>query len=344
MRISLLLSLGAILLLGGCKNDTPTGPEKDSYPQDFETLWTHFDKEYCYFDFKNIDWQALHGQFRPVVDTVQSAESLVGVCVSMLSPLRDGHVYFRGPDGSSRPTRFPQYAQNWDQRVYNVLYQRYHGTMVDPVCGYAIVDSILFVGITAWDPTLFSVADFDRILDSCGWARGIILDVRPNGGGSQIIALQVAGRFTSHRIVGSYYRIRNGPAHSDLTALTPIWLNPRGWTWTKPVAVLTGRTCFSSNEGFISAMRNIPGVETIGDTTGGGSGNPAFYRFPNGWTYSVPQWMECTADSAVIEWNGIAPDLYVKADEADFAAGTDPVFEIALARIKARADLTRLQD
>ncbi len=324
-----------ITAFSGCKkNDTIITPIQTEYTQDFETLWSHFDQEYCYFPMKNIDWNALHDRYRPEIDTVSSAESFVGICTAMLAPLRDGHVYFTAPDGSYHRTRVSPYHANYDMKVYQSLYQKYGGEFVDKGLGYAVVDSILCIGILSWLDDNFVVADFDRILDSCKAMHGIILDVRPNGGGDQNLALQVAGRFTSSTTIGSYWSVRNGPNHSDLTSPAPIKVSPRGWTWTKPVAVLSGRVCFSSCEGFISAMRNIPGITVIGDTTGGGSGNPKLYAFGNGWQYSVPQWIEYTADMKVIEWNGIAPDIYVKADSTDFAQGDDPVFDYALAWIK----------
>ena len=252
----------------------------------------------------------------------------------MLAPLRDGHVYFLGTNGSYVPTYTNPYPPNYDLKIYQSLYQNYNGIMVNNSTGYAIIDSILCMGIESWVNGQFDISDFDVILDSNKDMHGIILDVRDNSRGNQNNALQVAGRFTSTKTVDSYSQTRNGPLHTDLSTLNTIWVMPRGETWTKPVVVLTGRKCFSSNEGFISAMQNLPTVTTIGDTTGGGSGNPKFYSFSSGWQYTVPQWIEYTADRKIIEWNGIAPDIYVKADSTDFAKGVDPVFDYALQWIK----------
>jgi hypothetical protein len=328
-----ILFILVICCLNGCKkNDAIVNPSGTEYTQDFETLWSHFDQEYCYFPMKSVDWKAQHDRYRPEIDTASSAESFISICTAMLAPLRDGHVYFTAPDGSYHSTRVSPYHANYDMNVYQSLYQKYGGEFIDKGLGYTVVDSILCIGILSWLDDNFVVADFDRILDSCKAMHGIILDVRPNGGGDQNLALQVAGRFTSSTIIGSYYSVRNGPNHSDLSSPEPIHVSPRGWTWTKPVAVLSGRVCFSSCEGLISAMRNMPGVIVIGDTTG--SGNPKLYTFDNGWQYSVPQWIEYTADMKTIEWNGIAPDIYVKADSTDFAQGNDPVFDYALTWVK----------
>lgn len=212
---------------------------------------------------------------------------------------------------------------------------------IDPAMWYAMVDSFAYVAIDQWSAGNFSVTDFDNVLDSCRSAKGIILDVRPNEGGNQDLALDVAGRFTSVSRIGSFSRVRNGPSHSDLTGLRPIWIEPRGWTWSKPVAVLIGRTCFSSNEGFISAMQAIPSVTLIGDTTGGGSGNPKSYTFSFGWQYTVPQWIEYTADTTIIEWNGIAPDILVPTSSLELSWGVDPVFGYAMQWLEGRTSGTK---
>jgi hypothetical protein len=325
------------LSLWGCKNnDGIVNAGTGQFAEDFETLWNHFDKEYCYFSFKNIDWKQIHDLYRPAVDTAASFESFVSICVAMLTPLRDGHVYFIGPNGTYVPTHINSYPPNYDASIYKALYQQYNGVMINNSTGYIIVDSILCIGIQSWLDAQFNIADFDNILDSNNRMLGVIIDVRANGGGDQNLALEVAGRFTAAATVGSYSQVRSGPLNTDLTPLHSIMVTPRGKTWTKPVAVLTGRKCFSSNEGFISAMENIPLVTTIGDTTGGGSGNPKFYSFSNGWQYTVPQWIEYTADKKIIEWNGISPDIYVKADSTDFARGDDPVFDYAINWIKKR--------
>ena len=43
----------------------------------------------------------------------------------------------------------------------------------------------------------------------------------------------------------------------------------------------------------------------------------------NGWTYSLPDrtWYLAAPMKVLIEWNGIAPSVYVRTTPADFAAG-----------------------
>jgi C-terminal processing protease CtpA/Prc len=77
-------------------------------------------------------------------------------------------------------------------------------------------------------------------------------------------------------------------------------------------------------------MGRLPNVTLVGDRTVGATANPGTFPLANGWSYTVSRWIEYTADNAVIEDNGISPDVFVPASAADFAAGRDPVIDWAL--------------
>jgi C-terminal processing protease CtpA/Prc len=152
-----------------------------------------------------------------------------------------------------------------------------------------------------------------------------------NGGGDDQLAFQVASRFTTTSVTVEYFKFRMGPRHSDFGPLMTRTLSPRGsWQFTRPVLVLIGRRCASSNESFIAAMRELPNVTLIGDRTAGSTGNPGTFPLAGGWSYTVSRWIAYTADHQVIEDIGIAPDEFVPAAPGDFAEGRDPVLDRAL--------------
>jgi len=111
-----------------------------------------------------------------------------------------------------------------------------------------------------------------------------------------------------------------------------------GWHYDKPVLLLVGRGVFSSDEQLVAAMREIPTVRVLGDTTGGGDGNPGLNPMGDGWRYSVPRWIAYTAEMQVIEWDGIPPDEVVPWTTTDFECHVDPVLGRALAEATAVAD------
>ena len=98
-------------------------------------------------------------------------------------------------------------------------------------------------------------------------------------------------------MVTGYVRFRKGPRHSDFGDEITRRISPRGdFQYTKPVIVLAGRNVYSSNESFVAAMRELPHVTIMGDTTGGATGNPKRFPLAAGWACMVPTWTELTAD------------------------------------------------
>ena len=141
--------------------------------------------------------------------------------------------------------------------------------------GYSRIGSVPYLVFGQWLTSDFSSAAVDSVLELFRDAPAIIIDVRMNSGGDESLALSVASRFYDMARVATYVRYRNGPRHSDLGPFQPLVVDRRGsWQFTKPVLVLVGRGCFSSTEAFVAAMRVLPNVTVVGDTTGGGSGNP----------------------------------------------------------------------
>ena len=58
-------------LLSGCIRE-----EKfDNTPQDnFEALWKIIDEKYCFLDYKQIDWNAIHDKYQPFITPNMSKE------------------------------------------------------------------------------------------------------------------------------------------------------------------------------------------------------------------------------------------------------------------------------
>jgi C-terminal processing protease CtpA/Prc len=155
-----------------------------------------------------------------------------------------------------------------------------------------------------------------------------------NPGGDDSPALQFAGRFAASTTTLGYVQFRSGPGHGDFTPPQARTFSPRGsFQFTRPVLVLMGRNCASSNESFIAAMRELPNVMLVGDRTGGATANPQTFALGGGWSYSVSRWIAYTADMQVIEDEGIAPAVAVPVSTADFQNGRDPVLDFAIARL-----------
>jgi C-terminal processing protease CtpA/Prc len=120
-------------------------------------------------------------------------------------------------------------------------------------------------------------------------------------------------------------------------------IGPRGgWQFTRPVVVLSGRGGFSATESFVAAMRTLPQVTVVGDTTGGASGNPATFVLGNGWRFTVPRWLEFGPDKLPIEGRGVAPHLAMRWDPASYDSARDPLIDAAVGLLGERNGVYRI--
>lgn len=318
--------LALVFPLLACSN----GTEPTASSARFDGFWSAFDREYPYFIYKEIDWNAARALYRDRAAAAMTDDELVSILGEMVAPLRDQHVVFIRPDGVRIPTYTPEAPVNWDQAAWSSRVNGLGWQQLRPNFGYLRSGSIGYIAIGAWNPAHFSAADFDATLEILRDCDRLIIDVRANGGGDDALAYQVAGRFAAAAVITEYFRFRSGPAHNDLGPLQERRLTPRGsWQFTKPVAVLIGRRSVSSNESFVLAMGELPQVTLVGDTTGGASGNPSTWTLGDGWSYTVPHWIAYDARHRVVEWNGIAPDVVVPWSPEVLRAGTDETFDFA---------------
>ena len=328
------VALIAALTVAACGSDTPGGPTPAvDFASQFDSLWTRFDREYSYFQHKHIDWNALRTIYRPRALAAGDQTAFIEVIREMLAELHDVHVVLRDPAGRTIPTYDPQTFTNWSRPVFDAYRARANWTQGQSDWGHGVLDGVPYIIIGGWGSSSIRAADFDMALERYRNAPAMILDVRPNSGGDDSLAFDIAARFTPSTITANYIQFRNGPAHTDFSPLTPRTVSPRGsWQYTGRVYLLIGRRCASSNESFIVAMGQLPHVTLAGDRTAGATANPGTFNLANGWTYTVSRWIEFTPDHQVIEDNGIAPDVYVAATAADFASGRDPVLDWALSQ------------
>ena len=318
------------------------GETAPSYVAQFDTVWTRFNDVYPSFAYKGVNWREQRALYRPRAQRARSQNELVAVLLEMTRPLRDLHVYFVDPRGEIVPTYRPSAAPNfdryrWDAAMREASYLARPGSIGDGALGGY---PYLFIG--SWKAPVDEAA-LDALLLRARDAQGLILDVRTNAGGSDALALAFASRFTTRPFAASYVEIRTDPRVRDVQMPLARTITPRGtWQFTKPVVVIAGRGGYSATESFVAAMRTLPQVTVIGDTTGGASGNPATYAMGNGWRFTVPRWMEFGPDRQPIEGRGVAPHLAMAWDPASYDRERDPLIDAAVGLLGERNGMFRI--
>jgi hypothetical protein len=203
------------------------------------------------------------------------------------------------------------------------------------VDGKILAGNIGYLKIKSWSKDIVlegkTIGDMvDDTLHSLEGTDALIIDVRENGGGDSRQAEMLAGRFIREpvRYATAFRRVAGV---SDLVA-DDFVLAPQGDFLDKKVVILTGPKCLSSNELFIMMMKDGIGIPTIGERTGGGSGNPVTFPlnlFDKEYIFKVSTWSIKRKNGMDLENVGIEPNVPVTIRSDDVMGGKDPAVEAA---------------
>jgi len=333
-----------LVLYGGCekiyfKADPANTPESN-----FELFWKDFDRYYAQFGIRNVDWDAVYTAIKPKTTNITDNQ-LFDLLSDVVVKLNDMHVDLQTAYGSA-------FWKGWGHGKYP------SGKLINPcnylICGpsqnsavfeymefknsnigYVIIytfSGAINGGTNIYDDRYYFI---DNILDKFKNKDGIIIDVRWNSGGNGTNAETVASRFADNKRLAYRTRSKNGPGKNDFSDWKDYTIEPKGaWQFTKPVVVLTSRLTSSSSEYYVMYMRELPNVTIVGDTTGGGTGNPVYRELPNGWTFRLSTAYTETADHIIVDGYGIIPDVTVQTSVADSIDGVDKILEKGLEIIK----------
>lgn len=306
-------------------DNTPTG--------NFEALWKIIDEQYCFLDYKGIDWNAIHHQYAPLITDDMSSEGLFEVLGNMLAELKDGHVNLYS---TSNMARYWDWYLDYPRNFSESLVEQYLGRDYRIAGGakYRILDDNIGYVYYGDFSNGIGHGNMNEILSYLAICRGLIIDVRNNGGGALTYATLMAEHFTNERVLTGYIQHKTGPGHNDFSSPEPIYVEPSdGIRWQKPVMLLTNRHSYSATNDFVNTMSCFPQVTLVGDKTGGGSGLPFSSELPNGWGVRFSASPHLNAQKEQIEF-GIDPDVKVDMLAEDEAQGLDTIIETARRLLK----------
>ena len=298
----------------------------------FEALWKIIDEHYCFFDYKqqeyNLDWQQIYQKYRVRINEDMSDEQLFEVLGNMLAELRDGHVNL---STSHDYARYWSWQEDFPKNFSDSLERHYLGTdyKIAGAIRYRILDdNIGYMRYSSFQSG-FGDGNLDDVLSYFALCRGLIIDIRNNGGGNLTYAEKLAARFAQERTLVGYMQHKTGPGHKDFSDMEPQYLEPSArLRWHKPVCLLINRSVFSSANEFTMYMKQLPMVKLIGDRTGGGAGLPFSSSLPNGWGVRFSACPMYDAQKKCTEF-GIEPDYYVSMTPESVAKNQDDIIEKA---------------
>lgn len=304
--------------------DTPQG--------NMEALWKIIDEHYCFLDYKQqeygLDWDAVHQKYKERVKGSLTRKQQFEVLCDMLGELRDGHVNLSAAHDIGR---YWSWFEDYPTNFSDTLIRRYMGTDYQIASGisYKILDdNIGYIRYESFSDPI-GEGNLNEALSHMILCRGLIIDIRSNGGGMLTNAEKLAARFCQEKTLVGYYQHKTGPGHQDFSDKEARYLEPSANVrWNKPAVVLTNRRVYSAANEFAVYMKTLPNVRLVGDHTGGGAGMPFTSSLPCGWTVRFSAVPMYDAQEKSTEF-GIEPDYNVQQTDEDFARGEDTLIEFA---------------
>jgi carboxyl-terminal processing protease len=329
-RIHFLLYLLALsYAASGCRNIIVTEPAGSNPMADFNTAWQDVNLVYPYFAYKKINWDSIRTVYLSRAQAARGDE-IDGVLFDMLAELKDGHVSLQTQGGASvstyHPPRVAKDRYAYDPRVVRRYFDQELRLAGNQRIEYGIINGgvgYIYVATMSKDEPV--IAGFDEALTYVKDTKGLIIDVRHNGGGSDYNSVGIENRLISSPIDGLPYYA------SDGTLRQGGYIAPRGpFQYTGAVVMLINGVCFSACEDFAEMMKHVPTVTAVGDTTAGASGAPQSYALPSGRMINISTKNIPRYDGLPIEWNGVPPDIRIAQTEEDIRQGRDLQLEYAI--------------
>lgn len=157
--------------------------------------------------------------------------------------------------------------------------------------------------------------------------RGVVLDLRGNGGGRPQEASRLLGAWSHGKTTNYWCDVRDRCTANRSDDTVPLL--------GLPLVALTDRNCASACDSFTSTVKDLRLGTLVGTRTAGAvSGPGAGYLLDDGSILILPRIHEIGANREVVNTVGVAPDHQAPMTSADLSAGRDPGVTKALTLLK----------
>lgn len=124
----------------------------------------------------------------------------------------------------------------------------------------------------------------DRVMADLMHTSSIIIDVRFNGGGQDLVGLEILKRFNLERKQVATKKAVTPIGYSEAY---PIFLEASPTPYLGPVFLLTSRQSASATDFMALCAGELPHLKRIGSRTGGAVSDALPKQLPNGWSFSL---------------------------------------------------------
>ncbi|MDR3430201.1 S41 family peptidase [Silvimonas sp.] len=197
---------------------------------------------------------------------------------------------------------------------------------------HTLTGNIAYLRFSGFDRDIKS--DIMTALDQAQTAQGIVLDLRSNGGGDGLMALDILARFVTGEVKGARVITRDGkPVRLlgyPLLETEPV-LQGSAHPLTAPLAILINRHSASAAELTAGAAQAIGRARVFGEVSCGCLlGFFDYDPLPGGGALAYSEVDMLLPNGQRIEGRGVQPDEPVKVTRQTLSQGSDPVLHAAL--------------
>jgi carboxyl-terminal processing protease len=197
--------------------------------------------------------------------------------------------------------------------------------------------NVAYVALNGFDDDT-AAKEWDKHWSEISKASSLILDLRENGGGSDSVGYHILSTlidkptpgelWQSTRWIATYRAWGNAetPLRFPVDTLKP---DPARHFSGSVVFLISPRT-YSAGEDMAVVFTQSHRGKTIGEPTGGSSGQPLMFKLPGGGTARVCTKHDSFADGREFVGIGIQPDIPAHLTRADIIAGRDSVLDTAI--------------
>lgn len=318
----------------------------------FDIFARTFAEQYPFFKQHHVDWAAVAAAHRMAIGPTTDDQTLFRHFREMLAPLEDAHVWVEAPAlglefSGWRPPAARSEAIH--QRALTIVEKRFLTTPLAWYCNRQLafgmlpdgVGYLLIVSFENYDKNAETAAQtaaldaaLDDIFGKVAGLHGLIVDIRLNGGGTEMLGLQIAARLTTVSYPASSKIFRIDPADpTKFSKPQPIMVTPSPRPgFYGPMVLLIGHDSVSAAEAFAMSLqgrRHKPVF--IGENTQGVFSDVLIRHLPNGWRFGVPNEIYLNQHKQAYDITGVPPDLPTTLfTEADLEAERDPALQAAM--------------
>jgi carboxyl-terminal processing protease len=197
--------------------------------------------------------------------------------------------------------------------------------------------NIVYVALNGFDDDT-AAKEWDKHWPEISKADSLILDLRENGGGSDSVGAHILATLIAKTTPGELSRSTRWIASYRAwgNAETPLRL-PVGTVepdparhFSGPTVLLTSPRTYSAGEDMVVVFTQAHRGKTIGEPTGGSTGQPLMFKLPGGGFARVCTKHDSFADGREFVGVGIQPDIPAHLTRADIIDGRDSVLETAI--------------